>query len=186
MRRWLGFTCVAIGIAGCVPTYRVPQLKPTAEFTLTAENDSSGTTSRNILVWVYKNEACERHPYGMRAGSDFGNSPVETTDPTPIAAGEPFIFSGYYGDSRMAQNRTCVATGVFTPQAGHRYRALLVVEGQVTSCKLGVYDATSGKPEQIPMSMPKYVCDDSGKTNRPNGQPLWQDWKIQVMPMPVR
>jgi hypothetical protein len=114
----------------------------------------------------------------MRAGSDFGNSPVDTTDPTPIAAGEPFIFSGYYGDSRMAQNRTCVATGVFTPQAGHRYRALLVVEGQVTSCKLGVYDATSGKPEQIPMSMPKVrpattaarpiarTASRSGKTGR--------------------
>jgi len=186
VRRWLGLTYVAIGTVACVPTYRVPRLKPTAEFTLTAENDSSGTTSRNVLVWVYKDEECERHPYGMRAGSDFGNSPVETTDPTPIAAGEPFVFSAYYGDSRFAQNRTCVSTGVFTPVAGHRYRALLAVSGEVTSCKLGVYDATSGQPEQIPISMPRYVCDDSGKTARPNGQPLWQNWHIKTMPIPVR
>jgi hypothetical protein len=186
VRGLLGWTTIVVGLLGCVPYYRVPKLSPTAEFTLTETSDSSSTTSRNILVWVYKNSECERHPYGMRAGSDFGNSPTATTDPTPIAAGEPFVFTAYYGESRMAQNRTCDVTGVFTPQAGHRYRALFVVEGGVSSCKLGVYDATSGKDEQIDFAMPKYICDDNGKTNRPNGQPLWLDWKIQTAPGHVR
>lgn len=181
MRNWIRFAFIALGSIGCLPTYSVPRLKPTAEFSVTAESDASATTARNIIVWVYKNEECDRHEYGMRAGSKFENSSVISTDPTPIAAGERFVFTGYYIDARFAQNRACAATGIFTPQVNHHYRALLVVSGNVTTCRLGVYDTTSGDDEDVAISMPTYVCDSEGKTARLNGRPLWRNWQLPVL-----
>jgi hypothetical protein len=176
---WMRLTGLLVGTVGCVSTYRVPELKPIAQFTATAENDESpSTTTRSFQVWVYKDESCQPHAYGKRAGWRFDNSTSLTTDPTPIAAGERFLFTAYYSDSRFARNRACAVTGAFTPLASHRYHALLEVEGDVSSCKLGVYDATSGHEERIDMSMPKYVCED-GKASRLNGQPLWLNWEVR-------
>lgn len=184
MRQAILLTCTAFGIVGCLPAYQIPLTKPSAEFVLVAENESRSTTIRSIYTWVFKNEDCEKSTYGMNAGSATLSESVSAVAPRRIAAGEKFVFTSAYIDARVGQNRQCSITGSFTPQPNHTYKALLLVNEQVTMCKLGIYDTTNHKDEQIEFFMPAFVCEDQGKSARPNGQPLWTDWRVRVIRTP--
>ena len=181
MKNIVLLSCVVLGASGCLPIYTIPDDRPQAEFVLAAENESKGTTVRNVYTWVFKNEECEKTSHGMRAGSKVLGEKDKTTEPVKILAGEKFVFTSAYIDARFGQNRKCSITGSFVPQPNRKYKALLLVNEQVTACRLGIYDTTGGKEEQVPFVMPGYVCEDGGKTTRLNGQPLWTNWQIQFV-----
>jgi hypothetical protein len=181
MRNMISVSIVSLAAAGCVAVYQVPQSRPSAQFQLASMSDSTSTTARSIQTWMWKNEDCEQSEYGARGSPKFGNDAQAITDPVHILAGEKFVFTATYMDARFAQNRKCAVTGSFTPIAGRRYTAVLVIGDDVSSCQLGVYDVTSRKSEQIEFSAPRYLCEGgAGKSARLNGQPLWTNWKVQV------
>jgi len=177
MRKTMIVMCAA-GLAGCAAIYQAPASKPTAEFQLASTNDSSGTTSRSIQAWIWKNEECEQSEYGRRSGFKNTNDASIYLDPLRIVAGEKFVFTANYTDARFAQNRRCAITASFMPVAEHRYFALFLVGNDGLSCEVGVYDTTSGKNEKVPFSMPPHLCDGGGKSDRANGQPLTTNWVI--------
>ena len=167
-------------LTGCLPMYKLPDSKPSAEFFLDSQNDSHSTTLRTSYVWVFKDDECRRNEFGMRAGSVIKNDAAAGTPRTRILANEKFVFTATYGDARFAQNRQCAVTGSFTPLPSHTYKATLIVENNVSSCRLGVYDVSAGHDEQVEFSMPEHVCSDKGKSEIANGQPLWTNWRVKV------
>jgi deoxyribodipyrimidine photolyase-like uncharacterized protein len=179
-RRILVPASLAFALAACLPTYEVSTAQDTAEFFLSTTNDSQSTTLRSAYVWAFKDEECTRSPLGMRAGQAVNNDSGATTTPLKVVANEKFVFTAGYIDARFAQNRQCSVTAAFVPRKNRRYKAQLVVSDDVRGCRVGVYDVTSNKDQQIEFSMPQYLCDDEGKTARLNGSPLWTDWQVQV------
>jgi hypothetical protein len=171
---------LAFGLTACLPAYEVSPANDTAEFSLSATNDSQSTTLRSAYVWAFKDEERNRSELGMRAGQAINNDSGATTTPLKVVANEKFVFTAGYIDARFAQNRQCSVTAAFVPRKNRRYKAQLVVTDDVRGCRVGVYDVTSNKDQQIEFSMPKFVCGDEGKTARLNGRPLWTDWQVQV------
>lgn len=173
-------------LAGCATVYELPADKPAADFQLSVLTDSTAGGSRAINTFMFKNEHCEASEYGARGTPKpvFGDADI-AADPVRILAGEKFVFTTFYADGRFAQVRQCGVTGAFVPQPGHRYKALLLVSGDVSACRLGIYDVTSGSDAQIPFSMPPQICELGGKIGRRNGRPLWTDYDIRFEASPT-
>src|SRR3954470_5328580 len=122
-----------LGLSACMPTYTVAPDKPKARFSLAAENESRSTTMRNIWARAFKNLACEEP---TRAGNKVLTDGDLATEAVQILAGESFVFTTTYMDARFAQNRKCSVTGSFVPQADRTYKGVLLVNQDVTACKL--------------------------------------------------
>ncbi len=184
MSKIIVLICIAFGLTGCVASYIVPDSAAKASFYLAVQSDAESTSLRNISLTVLGDENCKEHQYGTRAGSNIHNVGTAGTDTVKILANEKFVFTAMYVDARFAQNRKCVVTASFVPTEHHTYKALLAVTDDVRACKLGIYDVTSGKDQQLEFSMPKYACDITDLGIRPNGQPLWINWKATVTTIP--
>ncbi len=172
---YLPFICLAL-LSGCASIYSAPQSKPTSEFYLVAENDSTGTTTQNVYLWAFKNTKCDTSDYGTRMGSVVSNSSPAMTPLQTVVANEPLVFTAVYVDSRFAQNRRCAITGEFTPLPNRRYVARLAVTKDVGACDLGLYDAAAGKQEAISFEMPEFICEYGATRKIKNGRPLRVQW----------
>ena len=172
--------CLAAALAGCISQYEVSAAMDTAEFSLAMANDSQWTTLRTTYVSVFKDEECTRSELGVRAGSKAGNDSQVTTAPRKILANEKFVFTGTYLDARFAQNRKCAVTAVFVPRKNRRYRADLTVTDDVAACRVSVYDTTADKDEPVAFTIGKNLCEDEGKADRANGQPVAINYNANV------
>ena len=182
MRALALILCAAAPLSACMSTYQPAQGRQSAQFAAAQENNSTSTTLRNVYAQAFADEGCAASPDGTRLVSKMGNSDSARTDATPIAVGQPFVFSVFYMDARFGENRKCGVTGSFTPQPNRSYLGRISVKDEVRQCSLGVYDITSGTEERVDFNMPAYVCEGRDDSRRPNGRPLWTHWDITVQP----
>lgn len=177
------FIVLPIAITGCATAYKLPKDLPSATYSLAAEIDASSTTGRTIYTLML-DESCNRSEYGSDGGkkSIFGSDPKIETTPIAIRAEKPLQFTTSYIDARFAENRACSVTGIFTPKTNHIYQARMKVEQNVTACKLGIVDISSGTEEPVDFTMPPYVCGEGKPSNVKNGRPLQLNWHFQVVP----
>jgi len=139
MYRFFVGLSVAVGLTGCASTYSIPTSIPSAEIFVTAGNDPSAVTSRNVYLWAFKDEQCTASDHGTLAGRSFalGSSALAASEPQKIAANDKFVF---------------------TPEQRHLYKALIQVDDDVTQCGLGILDVTGGSEKRVAFAMPKYAC----------------------------
>lgn len=178
--RCLCVCLVALITSACLPVYKVRDGAATATLEMIAPNDSINTTNRGIYIWVFDDLECNRNPAGMFIGSNRSNSDLLVLSAFSIEAGKQFVFTGTYLDSRFAQNRKCQVTAGFTPEPGKHYKAVLKVEDNVARCFLGIYENNMDEETPVPINMPKYVCVDSGMSDRENGRPLYINWRFTM------
>jgi len=76
MYRFFVGLSVVVGLAGCASTYSIPTSIPSAEIFVTAGNNPSAVTSRNVYLWAFKDEQCTASDHGTLAGRSnaFGSS----------------------------------------------------------------------------------------------------------------
>lgn len=172
-----------IGLAGCMSTYKAPSNLPSAEIFSEAETDEGNTISRMVWLEAFQNEECAESDNGIRLGASpsFANTRVTSSPLNVIAAEERFVFTAVYMDNRFGQNRQCSLTGSFLPNQGRRYKVVVKIDDQVTSCGLGLYDVTAGVEQQVEFTMPKYACRGRSKSASINGRPLWTNWRVRIV-----
>lgn len=186
MARCLIFLASTV-LTGCVSAYKVPASLPTAELSVVATAVPGSTTSRAVTIAAIA-EQCGPSPYGAEVAHSFKNGSPETVTagPAPIAANGPFHFGVGYLDSGFAQNRSCMVRANFQPVAGRKYKGILTLKGEVTSCDLTLYDVTDGKEELAQLEMPPTLCLTQGNVPIPNGRSTQTDWSVQVQTTPSK
>jgi len=169
-------------LLGCASVYQAPVGKPTAQ--LSVSSDIMGPTGwlHHLSVQAFDDGSCAPSRYGIRLDYRATTDDDVTSSPLTIVAGEPFTYTARYTDSHYGQNRSCSATGTFTPKANGRYKAILAVEPGVESCNMGLFTVNDGV--KIPVkdfSMPRYLCASSKKTSVLNGQAQWTNFRVEVI-----
>lgn len=142
-------------------------------------NDSSSTIARNTFGWSFLDDRCGESKYGTQLGGKFGNGAILESPVIKIGADEPFFFTAVYIDGRMGQVRQCNLSAQFLPKSGRRYQATLITQGNVASCKLGIFDVTTSAAERVDFSMPANACV-LGARAQPNGEPIWTNVNAKV------
>lgn len=143
----------------------------TAQFALTGKTDSDQTLGRHYTVYRYVDDQCTKPKRGNRIHREKYVDDVETFDTINIPSSEPFIFQVDYEEKRRDTERSCSASIGFTPEAGRRYRADYLVSGQVSRCRITLYDVTEGEVEITPEIVPETMCTKRGATGNSNGVP---------------
>jgi len=181
MYRFFVGLSVVVGLGGCASTYSIPTSTPSAGIFVTAGNNPSAVTSRNVYLWAFKDEQCTASDHGTLAGRSnaFGSSALAASEPQKIVANNKLVFTAGYIDSRFAQNRQCAVTAAFVPEEGHLYKALIQVDDDVTKCGLGILDVTGGSEKRVAFTMPKYACLFNSNIVRENGRPLWTNYVVR-------
>jgi len=170
--------CAAAILFGCAAQYRVPDGTPTAKIRLLGENSSTGTFSKRFFLLAFENENCETLATGttlVRLNSSGKNRAM--SESVAIKAGKPATITAQYIDARFAQNRSCYATGTFTPTENEDYTVVLAVNPEVTECRLGVFRGKPSKTTRVnSLHIPAAACTTDGKYEGRNGKPLWMNW----------
>ncbi|WP_189398108.1 hypothetical protein [Arenicella chitinivorans] len=143
----------------------------TAQFSLIGKTDSEKTLGRHYTVNRYLDDTCTKPKRGSRMYRAKYVDDVEVFDTIDIPSSEPFIFQVDYEEKRRDTERSCSASIGFNPEAGRRYRADYDVSGQVSRCRITLYDVTEGEVELTPEIVPETMCTKRGANGNSNGVP---------------
>ncbi|RYY89381.1 MAG: hypothetical protein EOO15_06365 [Chitinophagaceae bacterium] len=184
MNNHIYIVSLAVFIAGCATSHKVPEGRPTAKLSLTVQVEADSTTTRTAYILI-NDEKCANHVNGVDGGAsrNLGSPAIITTEPVKVAADIPLYFTTNYIDSGFAQNRGCSLTGIFTPKIHHNYQARMAVLDNVATCKLGLFDVSTEQEEVVELRMPEYICTGEGGPRVKNGQAMQLNWKVKVIPM---
>ena len=170
---------LASSCSGCVSHYALPSGTPTAMLESHMDSDSTSVTSTSYWMTTFHDLGCTAP---LRVQSKLWSGKNYTTSPVEIQAGSPFVLSTTYMDSRFAQNRACIATVSFVPQAGRRYRSSLLVRANAMTCEMKVTDVSTGTEQAVAYDVPEHACGEGGQPLPSNGHSIVTTWQFTVQP----
>lgn len=152
----------------------------TATLTVLAESDSEGTTGMHYAVVRYADQTCAKADKPRKLFRKKFASKKQNLGQTSIPASGKFWLQINYQESRRGQERFCDNLLGFDPKAGHDYRVSITVSGQVSMCKIEVFEGRSGQGlslEPIEHEHPEYSCKKVNKQGNPNSAPVHSSLK---------
>jgi len=170
-------------VSGCVSHYQYKDGGQSAMLHI------SGNT-RNFFVEAYDDANCTLSANGTRLANFYGPTrdvaPDEDGKTISIPSGKPFIFTYYYIDARIAQNRTCGLTVSFIPENGKKYSSFFFVDNEVTGCDASISEYPEKAGSNIAsFQYNKNYCLGGNNEGTTNGRPTWINWRVIILTAPA-